>query len=566
MRVSSTVLPRRLRLWLYLAALLPLIALWVLAQEGWNLTHPSEMLMAFVHPTRRLLVWLLPPLLLVAAVFGGRWFHLSSQARAEDAKQAAVQAEQAKQQNDEAAQAAALLAKKRETLEVLGLGLIVEKFRNAAVWEAINAVENDPHASILPKEPEVIGDLVRGSRAGKRSDDTYEYAARYFVEKVPLPGFVIFPKPTSNDPKYLDAGAGTLMGQRDPFALLITAGQIYASTPDEALGVIFDFFDTHPDVPAVYVYADDGYITRKFFRGYSPDDINGDPGWKPGDPTEAKTAFVLVRRDRVDKLIRPFAVDEPYKASRDRPANRLKTFYFAQEDAYMARTKEFGLTVAEWERVVPEFIEQIGQDQSMRSSLTPFWDKKDGFKPSPWIPVPWTQWQLKEFDDLPTLGYLHRPQYAKYVAPDGKPLPEKELVSAFSAAWQGALETLPEGKTPERMFFDAGGIQGKARGLVPMARGLSENHPDQHWLDTPRAIDLSARLDDTGAASPFVQIALAIIAGYRDGGVSATVNLRRDDGASILMVSPPTEPPEGRKPHPGAGRDPFKVPLMPENG
>ena len=57
-----------------------------------------------------------------------------------------------------------------------------------------------------------------------------------------------------------------------------------------------------------------------------------------------------------------------------------------------------------------------------------------------------------------------------------------------------------------------------------------------------------------------------LIAGYRDGGVSATVNLRRAEGASILMVSPPTEPPEGRKPHPGAGQDPFKVPLMPEIG
>nr|MBP8898601.1 DUF2875 family protein [Sulfuritalea sp.] len=91
--------------------------------------------------------------------------------------------------------------------------------------------------------------------------------------------------------------------------------------------------------------------------------------------------------------------------------------------------------------------------------------------------------------------------------------------------------------------------------------------PDAGWnLNSPRMIDLTARLDDTGAASPFVQIALALIAGYRDGAVSATVNLRREDGASVLMVSPPTEAPEGRKTHPGAGRDPFKLPLMPENG
>ena len=69
-----------------------------------------------------------------------------------------------------------------------------------------------------------------------------------------------------------------------------------------------------------------------------------------------------------------------------------------------------------------------------------------------------------------------------------------------------------------------------------------------------------------GAASPFVQIALAIIASYREGGVSATANLRRTGGASVLMVSPPKEPTDARKTHPGAGRDPFKVPLMSQNG
>lgn len=521
--------------------------------------------MDFGHPNLRLLIWLLPLLLLLVAIFGGRWFHLSAQAKAEGVKQATIQAEQTKQQEDAAAQAAAILAKKRETLEVLGLGLVVEKFRNAAVWEAIKKVENDPHASILPKEPEeVAGELVRGNRAGKRSDDTYEYAMHYFVEKIPIPGFVIFPKPTTNDPDYLEAGAGTLMGQRDPFALLITARQIYADTPDEALSVIFDFFDTHPDVSAVYVYAGDGYTTRKFFRGYSPDNINGDPGWKPGDPTEAKTAFVLVRRDRVDKLIRPFAVDEKFGLDyEDKTSfvNRVWNFYFKIADAHPDAALP---TVEEWLAEVPKLMAET-KDVPV-SSLLPFWDRMPGgFTPSPWIPVPWAKWQLKEFDDLPTLGYLHRPQYAKYVTPEGKPLGNTARETAFADAWQGALDTLPEGRKPERLFFDAG--SSRARGIPPMVNAFGTHHPDYDWrLDSPQMIDLTTRLDDTGAASPFVQIALAIIAGYRDGGVSATVNLRREDGASVLMVSPPTEPPEGRKPHPGAGRDPFKVPLMPENG
>ena len=559
-------LPSRPRLWPYLVALLPLIALWVVSLEGWNLTHPSEMLMAFAQPNRRLLVWLLPPLLLVAAIFGGRWFYMSSQAKAETARQANVQTEQTKQQQDGSAKAAAVLAHKRETLEVLGLGLVVEKFRNAAVWEAIKGVENDAHATILPKEPEVIKDLMREQRGGKRSGDAAEYAMRYFVEKVPIPGFVIFPKPPGKHPRFLEAGAGTLMGHRDPFTLFITAGQIYADNPDEALGVIFDFFDTHPDVPAVYVYADDGYTTKKFLSDYNPDDINGLPGWKPGDPTEAMTAFVLVRRDRVDKLIRPFAVNEKFGLDYDDKTsfvNRVWHFFFSIKKRH---TDSALPTVEEWIAEVPKLMAEA--ETVPVSGLLPFWERMpDGFKPSPWIPVPWTQWQLKEFDDLPTLGYLYRPQYANYVAPDGKPLGNQARETAFADAWQGALDSLPEEQAPKRMFFDAGGNSGSARGLPPMMNAFGTRYPDAGWdLNSPSMINLSARLDDTGAASPFVQIALAIIASYRDGGVSATVNLRRETGTSILMVSPPKETPEGRKLHPGAGQDPFKVPLMPENG
>lgn len=562
----TAALPVRPRVWPYLVGLPLLAATWVVALEGW--IQPPEYMMASADPSRRLLWWLVPPFALLLAFFTLRSAYLSYQTDADAAQQAAAKAEVERQQDTAEGKAAAALARQRETLEVLGLGLVVEKFRNVQVWEAIDKVKEQPFASILPREAEELsGPLVRGQQSGKRGADTFEYAERYFVEKIPLPGIAIFPKPTGKDPDHWDSGAGTLMGSRQSaglaFTLFITAEQIYADDPDEALGKIFDFFDAHPDVPAVFVYASDGYMTKKFLKDYSPDDINGDPGWKPGDPTDTNTAFVLVRRDRVDKLIRPYVVDEPYQAGRDTPTNRLKSFYFNQETEFSERTKQAGLTAAEWERIVPSFIEQLGAAHV--SAMTPFWERErpKGFKPSPWIPVPWAKWQLEEFDALPTLGYLHRPQYAAY-RPDGQPLPEKARAEAFAAAWKQALATLPEGQAPQRLFFDAGAAAQRGRGLVPMSRSLTEHHADQDWLGTPRAIDLSARMGDTGAASPFTQIALALIAGYREGGPSATVNLRREDGASIVMVSPPNEPPEKRKSHPGAGKDPFKVKLMPE--
>lgn len=508
--------------------------------------------------TRWMFRWLLPILLLIVLVLCGRWLYLASHAQAPQVAPDAVA-----QAHEEAREPV-------QTLEVLGLGLVVEKFRNGQVLEAIEQAGADSFQSILPKEAEVLkGELIRGQRAGKRSADSFEYAAKYYVEKVPLPGFSITRKPTGSEAYLWDSGAAQLKVMRQgaglAFTLFVTAEQIYADEPDAALERIFHFFDSHPDVPAVFVAADDGYIVRKFLRGYHPDNILGDPGWKPGDPTEAMTAFILARRDRVDTLIRPHVVKEDYQASRDTPTNRLKTFYFNQEDIFIEKTKQAGLTAEEWVRVVPSFIEQVGKHGY--ASLLPAWARTDlkGFKPSPWIPVPWTTWQLEEFDALPTLGHLHRPHYASYVR-DAQPLGRQARVDAFSQAWSAALQALPAGTQPERLFFDAGGPAVRGNGLMPLAGALNALHPDQDWLQSPRAVDLSARMDDTGAASPFVQIALAVIASYRHGGVSATANLRRADGASVLMVSPPTEPPEQRKRHPGAvaAGDPFKVKLMPE--
>ena len=46
-------------------------------------------------------------------------------------------------------------------------------------------------------------------------------------------------------------------------------------------------------------------------------------------------------------------------------------------------------------------------------------------------------------------------------------------------------------------------------------------------------------MGDTGANSSYVALALGILATEKQGGVSAVVNLRRDDRATVMMVSPP---------------------------
>jgi hypothetical protein len=134
--------------------------------------------------------------------------------------------------------------------------------------------------------------------------------------------------------------------------------------------------------------------------------------------TEAMVVLVLARRDRVDAL-RPFA---PH-ATGDRNAQ----FHTERERQLV-------------------------------------------FKPSRYLPAPWTEQQLSQFDQL-SLAAHH---------------------------------SLP---------------------------GFDLFKPDQGY-------NLHARLGNTGAASPFVQWALAAIAAHHQQNASLTVNPRRSDEATITAITP----------------------------
>ena len=75
---------------------------------------------------------------------------------------------------------------------------------------------------------------------------------------------------------------------------------------------------------------------------------------------------------------------------------------------------------------------------------------------------------------------------------------------------------------------------------------LDSGNPAQ-WIDTDR------RLGNTGAATWFVQMAIAVMGSYRDGGVSAAVNLRNPQEASIVLISPPSEEKRRTQKHPNGG-------------
>jgi hypothetical protein len=84
-----------------------------------------------------------------------------------------------------------------------------------------------------------------------------------------------------------------------------------------------------------------------------------------------------------------------------------------------------------------------------------------------------------------------------------------------------------------------------------MNQGQQKVEPD---FDLSRnGYNLFRSLWDTGASSACVGLVLGVMASYRKSDVSAAVRLRREDRASICLVSPPTEE-DRKKKHPGGLR------------
>ncbi|WP_091797554.1 DUF2875 family protein [Burkholderia sp. WP9] len=178
-----------------------------------------------------------------------------------------------------------------------------------------------------------------------------------------------------------------------------------------------------------------------------------------------------------------------------------------------------------------------------QKKLPEFWSKNSihipqGFKPNPWVPVPWTDWQLKEYDNAPVLAHLHRPIEINLSDTNGQPLKKAERIAKIREGWAQAQATLTTGDVPSRIFYDTGSMPGA---LPLLVQSLHDNaqHID---LDDPKdAFDMARRIGDTGVSSQWVQIAMALMRGYGDGKTSAAIDMRDPLRASIIMVTPPAE-------------------------
>ncbi|WP_166642097.1 type VI lipase adapter Tla3 domain-containing protein [Paludibacterium purpuratum] len=501
--------------------------------------------------SQRLAWWLLPPLLLVLTLFGGQWALASATLNVATARQQQQLALEAEQHALVAKGVADAKAQQQFTLEIRSLAVTVDRYRQMKLWQRLDEIDN-PWQNILDRDPNSYQWEARARRIvnTQRFNKTLENALRLWVERWPIPVLVTDGRGWGIN-QILKAQHGSGLGIHMFTGLASHQGD----GGDVLVQQLFRFFDDNPTLPAALLLSTD-----------SQEDYLGgkDARFVPTMP-DSMAALLVTRTDRVDQFIRPYAVEVPYKLNyHDKRYDVIKlwNFYFDAEEVYEKSPKAYTvMPTTYWNEQVKTLIEEVDPNAGQGQYL-PFWDGgKSGFKPTPWIPVRWTKWQLQdEYDRAPLLGYLHRPVE---VSLQGD---RHQQTDAMVEGWRQALATLPDGQAPKWLFYDIGRDD---RRIVPFssAMALRTTPHALDFADAQTSYNLTRRVADTGASSPFVMLGLATMKSYRDGGVSATVHLRQDGRASIIMVSPPSDAEKagnkpnsyngGKAPDPAKPYDPF---------
>lgn len=418
----------------------------------------------------------------------------------------------------------------RYALELRAVGLNIEDASQDELWKPISTLPSTV-ASVYPPRiedfPQDEDDRLMQYRIAKAS--AAQSVGLDAVSDWPIPAFAAQPRTPLSAGTSAGEDIGTsLQSASLVYTYAIWVDDVNGEDASPLIDKLFAFFDEHPDVPQVIVMAKDGDTFRDNRMG---------PGHKRRQGKhvpERLLSFVsllVTRTDRVDRFIRPYAINETKGATSPLQTEfdyiKLYNFYWEEDHAYAGKRWESHLTTtmsaSHWASRLPTFLKTI-DDKGV-----------PGFKRTNYLPLRWTEWQIDLFDRAPLLGYLHRPITVRLRDDEDKPFDIDATTAALTAGWERAVGTLPAGEVPVRVFRDTRNDHGVTKVLAPILR--SQATPiDVDNMD--QGFDIGVRLGNTGIASPFVQIALGTMASYKLGGATATVHRRENGDVTFTMISP----------------------------
>lgn len=420
------------------------------------------------------------------------------------------------------------VSERLETLDVLSVGISVDVYRQGHVWEALRKQgETEPQALLvgtaLPMEAGnyPIKAADKDLAWNKRISDALELGLKNFMEKWPIPTATVVrgwepdsPNLRVSADRTREMLVSTVNSYRGDAGLHwhqianLDNGIVCSDTPEGLVESLFQLFERHADLPAVLVFSVEGFNMARALmdKGNKPIGVGTGPR-QHGELTDAIIALVVGRPERVDWL-RYYA---PFTKVHKNPIN-------------------------------PQFT-----GWGWRKPKVPF-------QPTKFIPEPWTERAFQQWDDMTVLAKLHRPVTVSLNTDAGKRLKSDELYAALARGWADATQGLPV--PPARAFFDTGKPDNTALTEWSPALKLAQSSLD--LLASEQSYNLTQRLGDTGASSPFVGIALATMASYMNADSSVVMPLRLANRATLIPITSPTP---GQKPP----FNPFGIRLMPQH-
>lgn len=500
--------------------------------------------------------WFSVPLVATVVLLGCIWLIASLKASARS-REWQHRAELLKAQEAEAKTAQ---AHGEYVLEVIGLGVTVEKYRQGKLWDVLQ--KGTPFTSIREQDPKKYEWSVfdKHGVSGGRACDALENGAGNSPMFWGVPTFyagspVRDPAEQPSEIRPMAGLAASAEGTGMAWHLFVTGPWKLGEHPDQLLEQIFAFLDAHPDLPYVLLLADDSSATRDMLRAPGEPRLIKNGYYIPEMP-DATTVFVLARRERVEPL-RPYVWEDP---DNDYLQENLRMMYYELKESVptpekLANTEIFHggrlPTVAEWLTAAAKFakhpvFEKKERGISMAAIGRWFASPPKDWKPTPWFPVPWNRNQMETFDRLPSLGFIHRPVFVKYEDEHGQPVKRRDArQKILEKGWQQALQTLPaseRAKGPVRIIGAFGGnVEQQLAFEGTLHSYAAQGGPEIDTSKTAQFINTDHRFGNTGAATFFVQMALGVMGSVIEGGTSAAVNLRDPNGASIVFISPPTD-------------------------
>jgi len=531
-----------------------LVLLWVLTDL--RLLRP-ELADIDVGTTMDRVRWFGLPLLVVLVLFGGKWI---LDAHAAYGRGHAWHQKTHELKTQDALEKRTQQSRREYTLEVLGLGITVEQYRQGKLWQILQ--QGGPYTSIRESNAKNYPwtDFDKMGQTGGRACDALENGAEpspmYWGVPTMYAGAPIDnPEQQPSDASPMAGLASSAEGTGMAWHLFSTGPWQLGERPDRLLDEAFAFFDAHPDLPYLVLLSADSDFHRDAGR---PDKSQRlvQTGYYIPKYSDASAVFVLARRERVEPL-RPYVWDDP---ENDYLQENLRYMYFGLDKtspAYGAMKKfhpEMKIsrhpTVAEWLHAAATFAKHPVFEHKDGTLLDTFkrWTNhppKD-WKPTPWFPVPWNRNQMQAFDRLPSLGFVHRPVFIDFKDEHGNPVKTREArQKILEAGWQQALRTLPETERSAGPSRIIAAFDNNTEHLIALEGMLhtykAQGGPDIDSGKTTQFINTDRRMGNTGAATFFVQMAVGVMGSYIDGGPSAAINLRDPSGASLVFISPPSK-------------------------